>query len=328
MKKFFILLGMVLLMSAISCTQRDKNGLPPSTGPMSEVLVVLPNQDWDGNLGDVLKDLFSSAQYGLNQAEPMFDLMQISHTEFKGLFERYRKILKIFVSDTVKTDQVIARNDIFSAPQVMVEIHAKTEDGAIELLRSRYISIAEMFKGVERERISKAYAQTENLKLRQDMIDQFGFYFIMPESYYNAKQNTDFAWYRLEHSRYSQCLLVYVREFVDSAQFSPNNLVMYRNKVCMENVPGELPGSYMSTDTVYFPDSRLIDFSGTPAVEMRGLWRTEGDFMGGPFLNYSFLDKTGKKVITLEGYVYYPNEDKRDLLMQLESILYSFTYNK
>jgi len=319
---------MVLIVSAISCTHSNKNGLPPSTGPMSEVLVVLPNQNWDGNIGDVLKDLFSSAQNGLNQSEPLFDLMQITNAEFKGLFERYRKILKVFISDTVSRDQVIAKDDVFSAPQIIVEVYAKTEQGAVDLLNSRFSSIVEMFKNVERNRISKAYAQTENLKLRQDMIDQFGFYFIMPESYYNAKQNTGFAWYRLEHSRYSQCLLVYVREFVDSAQFSPNNLVKYRNMVCKENVPGELPASYMSTDTVFFPEARLVDFADTKAVEMRGLWRTEGDFMGGPFLNYSFLNDAGNQVITLEGYVYYPNEDKRDLLMQLESILYSFQYKK
>ncbi len=326
MKKYFILLGMFLLMLSNSCTQSDYQGLPPATGGMSELLVVLQNQKWDSNVGEEIRLLFSSAQNGLNQPEPMYDLMQITHNEFKGMFEKNRKILKIVISDTVKTDQVLARRDVYAAPQMIIEVHAKTDQGVIDLLYSRFPSMVEMYKEVERERISDAFAKTENLKLRQDMIDQFGFYFIMPESFYNAKEATQFAWYRLEHSRYSQCLLVYVREFVDSAQFSPNNIVRYRNKVCMENVPGELPGSYMSTDTVFFPDARLVNFAETQAVEMRGLWRTEGDFMGGPFLNYTFLDEKDNQVITLEGYVYYPNEDKRDLLMQLESIIYSFRY--
>lgn len=328
MKKHFILLSMFFLMLSISCTQNDYKGLPPATGGMSELLIVVQNQKWDGVVGETIKQLFSSEQGGLNQPEPMYDLMQITHNEFKGLFEKNRKILNILISDTVKDNQVVAKKDVFASRQIIVEVHAKTDKDAMNLINSRFSSIVEMYKQVERERVVDAFAQTENLKLRQDMIDQFGFYFIMPESFYNAKESTQFAWYRLEHSKYSQALVIYEREFVDSAQFSPKNVIRYRNKVCMENIPGELPGSYMSTDTIYFPESRVVNFTDTRAVELRGLWRTEGDFMGGPFLNYTFLDKDKKNVITLEGYVYYPNNDKRDLMMQLEAILHSFTYAK
>lgn len=328
MKKYFILFGMLMLMLVSSCTQSDYIGLPPSTGGMSELLVVMQNQKWDGKVGDQVRKLFAFPQNGLNQPEAMFDIMQITNNEFKGLFEKHRKILKIIISDTVQTNQVIAKRDVYAAPQMIIEVQAKTDQDVINLLNSRFPSMVEMFKDVERKRIANAFAKIENLKLRQDMIDQFGFYFIMPESFYNAKETTQFAWYRLEHPKYSQGLLVYVREFVDSAQFSPNNIVHYRNKVCKENIPGELPGSFMSTDTVFFPDSRVVKFNDSYAVELRGLWRTEGDFMGGPFLNYTFLDPENKDVITIEGYVYYPNEDKRDLMMQLESILYSFRYVK
>ncbi|MBN2729306.1 MAG: DUF4837 family protein [Bacteroidales bacterium] len=328
MKKYFILLGMFLFVISISCTQKKHNGLPPATGGVSELLVVMPNQKWETQLGAFIQQLFASAQDGLNQAEAMYDLMQITDVEFKGIFEKNRKILKLIVSDTVNTNEVFAYRDVFASPQIIIEVHAKSDQAAFDVMQSRLVSILDMFKEVERLRIADAFAASENIKLRKDMSDQFGFYFIMPESFYNAKESNQFAWYRLEHSKYSQSLMVYVREFVDSAQFSPENIVRYRNKVCMENVPGELPGSYMSTDTVFAPTSRVMNFTDTRAVELRGLWRTVGDFMGGPFLNYTFLDKSGKKVITLEGYVYYPNNDKRDLLMQLEAILHSFTYVK
>ena len=295
---------------------------------MSELLIVIQNQKWETEIGDVVRKLFCSSQQGLNQAEPMFDLMHVTHNKFKGLYQRNRKVLKILVSDTVSVDQIFARKDVFASPQIIIEVHAKTDVGIITLLNSRIVSLLDMFKDVERRRVSEAYASTENLKLRQEMSNQFGFYFIMPESFYNAKQADQFAWYRLEHSKYSQALMVYVREFVDSAQFLPENIVLYRNKISMENVPGEIPGSYMSTDTIAKPIFREMAFCDTRAIELRGFWRTEGDFMGGPFLNYTFLDKSGKKVITLEGYVYYPNNDKRDLLMQLEAILHSFKYVK
>lgn len=316
------------LMFEISCTRNDYKGLPPSIGGMSELLVVIPDKQWNEELGHTVKELFASTQNGLNQDEPIYKLTQINHKEFKGLFEKNRKVLKIVISDTVNTEQTIAKKDVFASNQLIIEVHAKTESKAIELIKTRFLSLIKMYKDVEHTRITNAFAKTENLKLRQDMIDQFGFYFIMPESFYNAKETNGFAWYRLEHPRYSQCLMVYVREFVDSAQFSLDNIVKYRNKVCKENIPGEISGSYMATDTTFFPKARLLKFKDTKAIELRGLWKTEGDFMGGPFLNYTFLDQDSANVITLEGYVYYPNKEKRDLLMQLESIIYSFRYAK
>ena len=59
------------------------------------------------------------------------------------------------------------------------------------------------------------------------------------------------------------------------------------------------------------------------AAEMRGMWCLVGDYMAGPFISYTFPDNRTGNLVTLEGYVYYPNHDKRDDLLQLQAILYS-----
>ena len=66
-------------------------------------------------------------------------------------------------------------------------------------------------------------------------------------------------------------------------------------------------------------------------VETRGCWRTEGDFMGGPFVNYVVLSPDNKQVVMLTGYIYYPSGriktlSKRDLLMQAEGICHSLRF--
>jgi hypothetical protein len=48
--------------------------------------------------------------------------------------------------------------------------------------------------------------------------------------------------------------------------------------------------------------------------------------MGGPFLNYAILDEENNRIISLDGYVYYPNNDKRDLLLQLEAMFYTLEF--
>lgn len=325
MKKTYLLLitGVVATLLS-SCFKKTESGLPPSNGSMSEILIVMPDKQWETTLGFNLKSILEAEQEGLNQSEPMFELTQIQHPDFKGLFERNRKILRIFVSDTVKENKLVSRKDVFSSPQLIVDLNAKSDSEAIMLLNDRAMSLIEMFRQVERERLIKAYRGTENLVLTKKMMDQFGFKLVVPESYYQAKTDDGFAWYRLEAAKYSQAILVYARNFNDSSQFSPFQIIAYRNMITKKYIPGQLEGSYMSTDTVYKPVMKNVPFADTRAVETRGLWKTEGDFMGGCFLSYTFLDKKKNQVITLEGYVYYPSHDKRDLLMQLEAILHSY----
>jgi hypothetical protein len=69
--------------------------------------------------------------------------------------------------------------------------------------------------------------------------------------------------------------------------------------------------------------SKKIDFNGLFAVETRGLWKLEKDFMGAPFVNYTLVNEKRNKVITLDGFVYAPNAPKHDLMIQMEALIYS-----
>ena len=68
----------------------------------------------------------------------------------------------------------------------------------------------------------------------------------------------------------------------------------------------------------------LDDFT----VELRGKWRVENDFMAGPFTSYTFCNPGKNKLITIEGYVYYPNKEKRNFMRQLQAICRSVYFDK
>ena len=85
----------------------------------------------------------------------------------------------------------------------------------------------------------------------------------------------------------------------------------------------------MSIDTVNFkPQSRELTFKGGYAVEMRGLWRMENHFMGGPFVSLSVLDPDGDNIIHAFGYVFAPNFNKREYLREVEAMIKSLTWEK
>ncbi len=58
-------------------------------------------------------------------------------------------------------------------------------------------------------------------------------------------------------------------------------------------------------------------------VELRGLWELENGFMGGPFISHSVYDARRNRIVTVDAYIYYPNQKKRVKLKQLEAIVYS-----
>ncbi len=321
---FLILLTGVLVTLVTSCFKKEKNGLPPSTGGVADVLIIIPNPQWETLVGSTIKEVLSSSQEGLNQAEPTFDLAQIQSNEFSGLFLKYRKIVRVYVSDTVKTSQIVYHNDLYSTPQIIIELHAKTEAEAVQMLKSKGPSLMEKLRLAERTRIIKAFSSKSNADLTKKVADKFGFKLVFPSSFYEAKSAANFGWYRLETPKYSQGILIYTRPFADSSQLNPSQIIAYRNTITRQYIPGQLKDSYMTTDTVIKPVSYIKPFAGTKAIETRGLWKTEGDYMGGPFLCYTIHDKTNNRIITLEGYVYYPSKDKRDLLMQLEAIMHSY----
>ncbi len=59
------------------------------------------------------------------------------------------------------------------------------------------------------------------------------------------------------------------------------------------------------------------------AVLMKGLWTVVNDFMGGPFVLNVVLDQKNERVVYMMGYVYAPEGKKRNMMRQVESIIYS-----
>ena len=97
--------------------------------------------------------------------------------------------------------------------------------------------------------------------------------------------------------------------------------IAMRDSVMKTNMPGENDGSYMSTVVVYSPEFKEVTVRGKYCAELRGLWETKGDMMGGPFVSRSFVDEVTQRVITVEGFVYAPQLDKRNMMRQLEAYI-------
>lgn len=79
----------------------------------------------------------------------------------------------------------------------------------------------------------------------------------------------------------------------------------------------------MTSELRFFPSYEEILHEKAFASELRGLWKIENDFMGGPFVSLTVYDEARARLVTVEGYVYAPYFDKREYIREVEAVVRS-----
>lgn len=325
---FFVLSLLVVFSSCDS--NRDRSGKVRSIGNTSEILVVVENEhQWENSIGKVIKEYLGRSQYGLNQEEPIFDLAHIQKKSFNELFKKHRNIFIVEIDKTIGEPKIELHEDYWSKPQKIFKITAPDATSFKTVFAENAETFRLKYNQAERYRILTVFRTTSPNKVTKKVLKQFGLNITIPRDFYLAKTEKDFLWLRKEPEKFSQGIIMFAEPYMDTAQFSQASIVARINRFQQQFVPGAIEGSYMSTDAEYIPPrSEIIDdFLTDYAVETRGLWKVEGDFMSGPFVSYTFVEPNSNNIVTLMGYVYLPNKEKRDLLRQLEAILYSTQIN-
>lgn len=312
----------------IGDSQNPKN-LPSSGGKTLEMILVIPDELYKGELKDTLGTYFLKTCDGLSQPEPLFDMVQMSPKGFNSseMFQKHRNIL-IIDFKTTNTENTIFQNiDYKSYPQAYFQIIANNRDSLYSII-SRYApTIISQFYSNEHRRVATAFKKLENIEATKKLKNTFKFSLTISREFSIAKFDDNFAWFRKDYQANKQQrtlnILVHKTPFLGDGMFDEKKIIELRDQISKENIPGPTRGSFMGSEN-RFPFSRkFVKINGQVAVETRGLWRLFNDFMGGPFINYCFLDEKNNQFIMIDCFVYAPNQNKRDELMQLESIVYS-----
>ncbi len=315
-----------------SCTnQQGNNGKPMSIGSTAEILVVIQNdQQWNGPIGQTIRKELAADMYGMPQKERLFKLLHIQAANFSEIFQKQRNILMVRIDPKIKAPKITVTHDKWSAPQLIFTITAPSPEAFVKVFQLKKDYFIDKYMDFERKRIQRVFQSSLDDKVMGAIKKNFSFTLNVPTGFYIAKSSPRFMWIRHEANRYSQGILIIAVPYKDTTQFSRDKILSEIQKFQLHQVPGPTSGSFMSIDRKFvLPKAkRITDFPGGFAVEIRGLWRVEHDFMGGPFVSYTFVNKNSNELVTLFGYVYYPNHQKRDLLLQVEAILYSIKFGK
>jgi len=319
-KLFAVLIVSFLMMFLVSC-ESGKN----SIGKPSEIVVVTDTKaQWDGALKDTLTRFFYQFYPGLPQAEPSFTLVNIPKESFIQMFKRNRSILIIEVDEHIGKARIEYKQNQWAEPQVIVNIAGPTTESVLTAFEQNKNRIYEIYSGIEYQRLHQAYKFAEDKKVLSELSAKIGIYLTIPSGFEIATQTDSFIWLRKEINKNSQGIIISQEDYNDESQFNPSNIIYNRNLLTSKNIPGPSDSSYMWTDTLYVkPKFKETMVNNNYVMETRGLWNVVNDFMGGPFVSFTFANQNTAKLITIDAYVYAPGEEKRDLVRELETILNS-----
>jgi hypothetical protein len=324
MKKiWFVLLAISLFV--VSCNNPRFKNTPVSHGNPGEIIVVMENGSWNSEPGDTMRAIFHQDCPNLPMEENIFDLYQIPRAKFVEQNMLHRNIIFQEINPDVKEAKITITRDKYAQKQVFVNVVAPNQKAFVEIMSKNKQGLIKLFYESDRNRWVDQIVTHSSEKVSNALLKDYSISLSVPQNYFLDEARKDFAWISFEGNSYSMGILVYEYPLTDSTRFELEYLIARRNEVLQKNVPGERDGSYMTTETKYdYPTLEIQSHKNMETAVMHGLWKVHGDFMGGPFVSYTKIDRPRNRVVTVEGFVYHPNEEVRDQIRQLDGVLYTF----
>jgi len=327
MRSRIVLLTGLLGLMAWSCSDGPQLKQNVS-GKAGEVIVVMDKNIWESGPGQSLRSILAVDFPHLPQREPLFSLFNINTNAFSSIFQTHRNIIICNVNPALEEAKVVIQEDIWAAPQIVVTVSGPDLESIKESIDNNSDRLRNAMEQAERNRVIRNSKKFEEKAIRQTVINFLGGSPYFPTGYRIKKQTDSFIWVAYETTYTTQGVFIYTYPYRNPDDLTLSRIIAERNLKLEKEVPGPLDNTYMTTNSLIEPSFRWVNFNKREFVEIRGLWDVKNDFMGGPFVCHCFYDRDNQQVVVLEAFVYAPRYPKRNYLRQVESIIYSFEWQK
>ncbi|MEM7549019.1 MAG: DUF4837 family protein [Bacteroidota bacterium] len=349
---FRLLLPLISIIFFISCSESgsekfDNETLPNARGADGEIIIVIDSTKNAGPVGEILRDIFRASIPGLPQPEPYFNARFVRPQAVNSVLRLVKSLVYVAtIDDNTQGGRILMRNftdnsiqqikskpDLFMLPrpnqfakgQDVLHLFGKNDVELLNNLEKNKQSIRDRFINVEKERRLESLRKNSKKELSKDLLSKHDFKLLIPFGYDLAKEDSNFVWLRQFDQRIDKNIFIYYQDYRSQELFTAENILRLRNGIGKKYIKDiEVPRIFMTTEERFPPESKEINFKGKYAVESRGLWKLSDLSRGGAFLSYVLVDEELNRIYYIEGYVDSPGEDKRNTMMELESILSTF----
>ena len=308
----------------VSCDKEVKNFKPQSSGRINSISVIIDKPSWDGKIGDAIRDKYASEFIGLPQVEEAFTLNYIPYEAFTGFGRTARNVIYI---NKKKQDKPRMIRDRYARPQLFLEVSGLDNESIIQGILSSFEFSSAQFQNGE---ITENKNRILNSLLKDTGLDSLNISLNIPSAYSVFKNEPETIWLQKPLKNGTSNLIIkdLNGSVSDFKKINLNDVVLLRDSIGKEFIPGRVENSYMITEKEYLPYISYQTVNGFEAIETRGTWEVKGDYMGGPFINYIIKDTLNNSLLYVEGFVFSPSQRKRDKMIELEAIIKSLVIGK
>ena len=351
MRNSIILVIIVLIFS--SCESwLGEQALPLGRGESGEIILVMDSARWAGDIGKEIRLTFRELVKGLPRDEPLFDLRHIVPSAFKGILKNAKnqvlvipvndmnneglKMKNLFTQKSLDSLQenkdifLINRKNLFATGQhVMFLILHDDSSFKDQVVKDRN-QIRFVFNTIEERRaMERMYKIREEKTISNKLMTDYGYNIRIPYGFRIADSSEDFVWLRQAGREIDKSIFIAFKDYADENAFSDEEIITWRDEICGKYIYGnpENPESFLLTETIIPPSSNEVNFDGKYGKKIVGLWKTNNISMGGPFVAYTFVDESTNRLYYIEGFVYSPGVDQRELIREMNVILKTFKSN-
>lgn len=309
-------------------------------GKQGEVTIVMNKQLWDSKMGDLTRKYLAPDIEYYPQTEKLFDLKHETAGDFNSSSKRQKNIIQFEITDHPKIEEGIDYlTDIWAKNQVVIKITGKSQQGLAQLFVDNAVKIRDYLMDKEIARVKENIEANQNHQAEKELINMHQIGLTVPADMDLVINNKTFAAFERKKLRnpdknsgypagagdIQEYVLVYTYPYTADSTFTKEYQIFKRDSILQKYMEGSVEDSYMITTSEelapLFVRERLL--KGNYAYEIRGQYSMVNDFRGGPFMSVSVVDERRGRIITVEGNVFAPKFNKREFMLEIETILNS-----
>lgn len=343
MKILYIILPLVFAFALAAC---EGDYRPMSKGSIDEIIVVMDSTQRSSETALALDETFGRAIETLPTAEGLYRLVYRdfrSNAELEDLKE-YKNVIfvspidaetnvgtfiRALISDDVENR--VRNEESFAFPlenrwvrdQWTLILTSTSDDVLAEKIRNSEESLVGHLTEREfKRRLDEIYRRGEQTELADSLHDKHGWSVRMQHDYVWTTDTTNAAVFRRILPENNRWLWSWWEDDVESPEFITDEWINATRDSLMEiYMRGTREESYITTEyrrpVITKPVERDDRFIG---YETLGTWRMTEDYMGGPFVNFTYYDPETKRLYMIEYGQFAPNVPKRRFVRQFQAM--------
>ena len=325
MKKISYFALCIVLLTLSSCRNKSGNmGIKTenfSTGKAGEMILAIDSAYWSPAAMTAIYKVLHQPQPAINQIEPMFDVIQCSNADYRASFMRHRNILQFDYSPDYSTNSFEIERNPLTNPQILIKIKGNQQDSCLALFLKHQDEIVKAMYDNDIARLQNAHRKLNEPVIEKKIKAKFGITMTVPSGYFIGREEEDFIWLCFRTPKNDRFVMIYRSP---RYELTTENIVAERDRITKAYIQGAVAGAYpIVAQLEGYPLAQNLTLRYHNGVELRGLWESVRDKMGGPFYSFTQIAPDSASVITIDGFVYAPQEKKRDYLREVEAVVKS-----